>query len=187
VVQSPERLRLLMILTSVDIAAVGPGTWTAWKRQLLRTLYDRAEETLRLGHKQRGRGDTVAAAKVTLGNALGWTEARISAELDALPEAWWIAEPDVVQCLNARLLAETDPGAVRVTSVRDEVRAGTLVTVAAPDRPGLFHASSRRSARRGATSSTRACTPAPTAARWTIFWCSGPTARRSTTRRIWRG
>ncbi|HZF42891.1 MAG TPA: [protein-PII] uridylyltransferase [Sphingomonadaceae bacterium] len=140
VVQSPERLRLLMILTSVDIAAVGPGTWTAWKRQLLRTLYDRAEETLRLGHKQRGRGDTVAAAKLTLGNALGWTEARVAAELDALPEAWWIAEPDVVQCLNARLLAETDPGAVRVTSVRDEVRAGTLVTVAAPDRPGLFHA-----------------------------------------------
>ena len=54
-VQSPERLRLLLILTVVDIRAVGPGTWNDWKRQLLRSLFDAAEERLRLGHKQRGR------------------------------------------------------------------------------------------------------------------------------------
>jgi [protein-PII] uridylyltransferase len=54
-VQSPERLRLLLILTVVDIRAVGPTTWNDWKRQLLRALFDAAEERLRLGHKQRGR------------------------------------------------------------------------------------------------------------------------------------
>jgi [protein-PII] uridylyltransferase len=59
-VQSPERLRLLLILTVVDIRAVGPGTWTDWKRQLLRSLFDAAEERLRLGHKQRGRSEQVA-------------------------------------------------------------------------------------------------------------------------------
>ena len=37
-VQSPERLRLLLILTVVDIRAVGPGVWNDWKRQLLRSL-----------------------------------------------------------------------------------------------------------------------------------------------------
>ena len=42
-VQSPERLRLLYLLTIVDIRAVGPGTWNAWKGQLLQSLY---EETL---------------------------------------------------------------------------------------------------------------------------------------------
>ena len=31
-VQSPERLRLLLILTVVDIRAVGPGVWNDWKR-----------------------------------------------------------------------------------------------------------------------------------------------------------
>ena len=46
-VQSPERLRLLLILTVVDIRAVGPGVWTEWKRLLLRTLFDAAEERLR--------------------------------------------------------------------------------------------------------------------------------------------
>src|SRR3546814_4246175 len=34
VVQSPERLRLLLVLTVVDIRAVGPGVWNSWKRQL---------------------------------------------------------------------------------------------------------------------------------------------------------
>jgi [protein-PII] uridylyltransferase len=47
-VQSPERLRLLLILTVVDIRAVGPGVWNEWKRVLLRTLYEAAEERLRL-------------------------------------------------------------------------------------------------------------------------------------------
>src|SRR3546814_3813351 len=57
IVQSPERLRLLLVLTVVDIRAVGPGVWNSWKRQLLTDLYDVAEEVLRLGHKHKGRKD----------------------------------------------------------------------------------------------------------------------------------
>ena len=68
--QSPERLRLLLILTVVDIRAVGPTTWTEWKRQLLRALFDAAEERLRLGHKQRGRSEQVAARHEALGERL---------------------------------------------------------------------------------------------------------------------
>ncbi len=57
IVQSPERLRLLLTLTVVDIRAVGPGVWNGWKRQLLSDLYESAEEVLRLGHKQKGRSE----------------------------------------------------------------------------------------------------------------------------------
>src|SRR3546814_3283828 len=53
IVQSAERLRLLLVLTVVDIRAVGPGVWNGWKRQLLTELFDAAEEVLRLGHKDR--------------------------------------------------------------------------------------------------------------------------------------
>ena len=44
VVQSPERLKLLLVLTVADIRAVGPGAWNGWKGQLLRgaLLRDRA-------------------------------------------------------------------------------------------------------------------------------------------------
>ena len=42
-VQSPERLRLLLLLTVVDIRAVGPKVWNSWKGALLRELFYRAE------------------------------------------------------------------------------------------------------------------------------------------------
>ncbi|TIW83130.1 MAG: HD domain-containing protein, partial [Mesorhizobium sp.] len=39
IVQSVERLKMLLILTVCDIRGVGPGVWNGWKGQLLRTLY----------------------------------------------------------------------------------------------------------------------------------------------------
>ncbi len=53
IVQSPERLRLLLILTVADIRAVGPGIWNGWKGQLLRDLYYRRRE--RAGRRLVGR------------------------------------------------------------------------------------------------------------------------------------
>ena len=38
IVETPERLRLLLVLTTADIRAVGPGVWNDWKGQLLREL-----------------------------------------------------------------------------------------------------------------------------------------------------
>jgi len=40
-VGSPEVLRMLTILTVADVTAVGPGTWTDWKADLLSDLYER--------------------------------------------------------------------------------------------------------------------------------------------------
>src|SRR5919197_1589262 len=45
-VQSPERLRLLLCLTVCDIKAVGPNVWNNWKAALLRELYYAAEEVM---------------------------------------------------------------------------------------------------------------------------------------------
>ncbi|MEH6246648.1 hypothetical protein PVV24_23670, partial [Salmonella enterica subsp. enterica serovar Mbandaka] len=93
-VQSPERLRLLLVLTIVDIRAVGPGTWNGWKRQLLADLYEAAEEVLRLGHKQRGRTERITAKQARLREDLGWPEDQFAAHVRRLPEAYWIAEPE---------------------------------------------------------------------------------------------
>ena len=38
---SPERLRMLYVLTAADVSGVGPGVWTDWKSDLLSALYDR--------------------------------------------------------------------------------------------------------------------------------------------------
>lgn len=41
-VGDPRRLDMLYVLTYVDIASVGPGTWTRWKASLLTELYEKA-------------------------------------------------------------------------------------------------------------------------------------------------
>ena len=61
----PKRVldRPLAAVTIVDMRAVGPGVWNSWKRQLLQTLHDAAEEQIRLGHVRHGRSERVAAKK----------------------------------------------------------------------------------------------------------------------------
>src|SRR3546814_12059660 len=70
IVQSAERLRLLLVLTVVDIRAVGPSVWNGWKRQLLTELFDAAEEVLRLGHKQKGREARIRSEERRVGKEL---------------------------------------------------------------------------------------------------------------------
>jgi len=142
-VQSPERLRLLLILTVVDIRAVGPGVWNDWKRTLLRTLFEAAEERLRLGYKQHGRAELVDARQRELAAALNWSGRAIKAHAKRLPDSYWLAEPQAWQVANAKQVAaaeahigEAEPNVV----VEDDPESGaTRVSVFTPDREGLFY------------------------------------------------
>ena len=138
-VQSPERLRLLLVLTIVDIRAVGPGTWNGWKRQLLADLFEASEEVLRLGHKQKGRGERIEARQATLRAALGWDDARFAAFVRRFPEAYWIAEPDDVLAHNARFIAGAADVQLAIDAQVYPGRGATLVTIYAADHPGLFY------------------------------------------------
>ena len=142
-VQSPERLRLLLILTVVDIRAVGPGIWTDWKRTLLRGLFEAAEERLRLGHKQHGRSEMVDERRIALGAALGWKASIAAAHARRLPDSYWLAEPVEWQVANARQIAEAQAriGEARpsVEMVDDPVSGATRVSIFTPDRDGLFY------------------------------------------------
>jgi [protein-PII] uridylyltransferase len=142
-VQSPERLRLLLILTVVDIRAVGPNVWNEWKRMLLQTLFEAAEERLRLGHMQHGRAEIVRARQEKLAQALGWKASAFRAHARRMPDSYWLAEPLPVQEANARQVAasesrigEVQPNVV----VEDDPESGaTRLSVFTPDREGLFY------------------------------------------------
>ncbi|OQW43998.1 MAG: bifunctional uridylyltransferase/uridylyl-removing protein [Proteobacteria bacterium SG_bin5] len=138
-VQSPERLKLLLALTVVDIRAVGPGVWNSWKRQLLAELYERAEESLRLGHKQKGRAERIAAKQASLAEALGWERGAFDALVARLPEPYWIAEPEDVLASNARLVAAAGDKQLAIDAQVYPERGATLVTLYAADHPGLFY------------------------------------------------
>ena len=141
-VQSPERLRLLLMLTVVDIRAVGPTTWNDWKRQLLRTLFDAAEERLRLGHKQRGRSEEVKDGRS------GWLGRLVGRP--GSPRPYPPAAGQLLARRTAAMAARQCPagragrsayrrgGAQRHSRGRTGCGA-TRISVFAPDRPGLFY------------------------------------------------
>ncbi len=136
VVQSPQRLMMLLILTVVDIRAVGPGVWNGWKRQLLTNLFDSAEEVLRLGHKQKGRSERIAAKQAALGDALG---ADVGDFVRRLADPYWVAEPEDVIERNARFIARAGDAQLSVEATVYPDRGATLVTVYAADHAGLFY------------------------------------------------
>lgn len=140
-VASPERLRLLLLLTVVDIRAVGPGVWNAWKGQLLRELYEAAEEVLRRGHKQKGRADRIAERQALLASTMAWPEARSRAHARRFTDSYWIAETPDVLAANAGLIARAEANGLplAIDSRPDEGSGTTLVSVHAADHPGLFY------------------------------------------------
>ncbi|QZH75963.1 MAG: [protein-PII] uridylyltransferase [Erythrobacter sp.] len=139
-VQSLERLRLLTVLTIVDIRAVGPGVWNSWKRQLLADCYEAAQELLRLGHKTHGRAERVAAKKERVGDLLG-AKAHLVADLDdRFDDTYWIAEPEDVIAINLAhyAAARAAQDSLSIHTVYYAALGATLVTVIGNDHPGLF-------------------------------------------------
>ncbi|MBS0331671.1 MAG: [protein-PII] uridylyltransferase [Proteobacteria bacterium] len=140
IVQSPERLRLLLILTVADIRAVGPGVWNGWKGQLLRELYGATEAVFR-----GGRGsDSAAALKRYHENAaydarvrVGKADPASETWADAMEDAYFSAftEPEVLA--HAALARRAGDGAAAEGRIRADRNAAEVV-VAAPDRQRLF-------------------------------------------------
>jgi [protein-PII] uridylyltransferase len=139
IVKSPERLKLLLVLTVVDIRAVGPGVWNSWKRQLLSDLFEATEEVLRLGHKQRGRDDRIISKKEELRLSLNLPDAAFNKLSKRLPGPYWIAEPADIIVRNAKHLLANEKADLAIDACYYAERGATLVTVYAADHPGLFY------------------------------------------------
>ena len=91
VVQSAERLKLLAILTTADIRAVGPGVWNGWKAQLLRTLYYETEPVLTGGFSEVNRAQRVASAQAEFRAAMAdWPTERLEAYIAKHYPAYWL-------------------------------------------------------------------------------------------------
>jgi [protein-PII] uridylyltransferase len=139
IVQSPERLKLLLILTVVDIRAVGPGVWNGWKGQLLRTLYAEAEPVLSGGHTSVSRKDRVAEAQAEFfGNFSLWTAAEKQTYAAKHYDAYWLSVGLQKKLKDQALIARATPRTVMTESLTDEFTAITELTVYAPDHPRLL-------------------------------------------------
>jgi [protein-PII] uridylyltransferase len=141
VVQSLERLKMLLVLTVADIKAVGPGVWNGWKGQLLRTLYYETEPVLTGGHSQVSRDRRVAAAKEEFAAALpNWPASEAKAYLDRHYPAYWLRVDLARKLAHAEFIRESDRAGRRLTVAvtPHAFEAVTEITILAPDHPRLL-------------------------------------------------
>ena len=151
VVQSPQRLALLMILTACDIRAVGPGVWTGWKGSLLRALYYATEPLLSGGHSpgHPARPHRGARKRRCARRSPAWPAAELETYVGRHYDHYWLrAEPEL-QVEHARMIRAADAAqqAVRRLDPRQGLRGHhrSLVLYARPsaaavaDRRRLHH------------------------------------------------
>ncbi len=145
VVQSLERMKLLLILTTADIMAVGPGVWNGWKSQLLKTLYYETEPVVTGGFSEVNRSRRVEMAQEEFRRAAPDSLAKLSG--DALETyigrhyaAYWLKVDLATKIEHARFLLETE-AAGKSLATRVDLLNGqgvTHLTVLAPDHPRLL-------------------------------------------------
>jgi [protein-PII] uridylyltransferase len=140
-VQSPEMLRLLLVLTVADIRAVGPGVWNGWKGQLLRELYYEAEAVMSGGDGAPARAARISAAKEALAKRL--SDLSVAARERALSrhyDGYWLAFDGATHERHARLMSAADAKGelLAMAAQSSAFRAVTEVVIYTPDHPGLF-------------------------------------------------
>ncbi|MCF8475911.1 MAG: [protein-PII] uridylyltransferase [Pseudolabrys sp.] len=143
VVQSVERLKLLTILTTADISAVGPGVWNGWKAQLIRTLYFETEPVLTGGFSEVNRAQRVAMAQREFREAMleeQWPPERVESYIAHLYPAYWLKVDLPHKIEHAHFVRSVeDAGKSLATSYTfDANRAVIELSVLAPDHPWLL-------------------------------------------------
>jgi [protein-PII] uridylyltransferase len=140
IVQSPTRLRLLLVLTVCDIRGVGPGVWNNWKAQLLRKLYWDTRDVLTGGSDEISRAARVEEARAALAERLAdWPEADCAAELERHYPPYWLGLDTDTHAIIAGL-AQTAKSTDKFSSrfLPDESHDATKACLYMPDHPGIF-------------------------------------------------
>ncbi len=140
-IQSPERLRLLLVLTVADMRAVSPKVWNGWKATLLRELYARVAEVLAGGLATAERDVRVQRAKQAAGLLLGDWPASETETFHGLGYAgYWLSFDPETHARHARMIREAEARQAPLTVETQPLpaRAVTEVTVYAADHAGLF-------------------------------------------------
>jgi [protein-PII] uridylyltransferase len=141
IVQSPERLKLLLLLTVADIRAVGPGTWNGWKGQLLRQLYWETEPVVAGGHTQISRRERLAAAQDALRADLAdWPKAEVERFIARHYDDYWLKTETRKAADHARLIrrAEAENRKLATDASYNGFTAITELTIVAPNHPRLL-------------------------------------------------
>jgi [protein-PII] uridylyltransferase len=142
-VQSPERLKLLLVLTVADMRAVSPRVWNGWKATLLREIYARVAEVLAGGLSTTERDVRVKRARTQAEEVLadlGWPEKDRAFFLGLGYPGYWLSFDPDTHVRHARMVRDAEARKAPLTVETEPLpaRAVTEVTVYAADHAGLF-------------------------------------------------
>ena len=140
-IQSPERLKLLLVLTVADMRAVSNRVWNGWKATLLRELYARVAEVLAGGLATTERDVRVTRAKQAVAALMAdWSATDRDAFLGLGYAGYWLGFDPETHLRHAHLIREAQANQAPLTVNADPLpaRAVTEITVYAADHAGLF-------------------------------------------------
>jgi [protein-PII] uridylyltransferase len=139
IVENPERLRLLLVLTVADIRAVGPGVWNGWKGQLMRELYGSTERLFRGGRGGELKPDHPDYRVDEERRALTTRDPAAAGFAGNMEDAYFSAFSLDEQLQHAALVrrAQQEGRPTAAVSLRPDLNAAEVV-VAVGDRRGLF-------------------------------------------------
>ena len=140
-VQSPERLRLLLVLTVVDIRAVGPKVWNGWKGQLLRELYSRSEEYLLGGQIKYENNHQVSRVVEDFKEELSdWSDEKFNDYINRFYSTYWQAVSTDHLVRNAMMIDRADKFGDKFTvNINiDNFQNVSELSVYTEDHSGLF-------------------------------------------------
>ncbi|MGE0415320.1 MAG: [protein-PII] uridylyltransferase [Acetobacteraceae bacterium] len=140
-IQSPERLRLLLILTVADMRAVSTKVWNGWKATLLRELYARVAEVLAGGLATTERDVRVQRARQAAAAMLSdWPDEDVEWFSGLGYPGYWLSFDPDTHARQARLMREAEQRKAPLTVDTEPLpaRAVTEVTVYCADHAGLF-------------------------------------------------
>ncbi|NVN01052.1 MULTISPECIES: [protein-PII] uridylyltransferase [Asaia] len=143
IIQSPERLRLLLLLTIADMRAVSPNVWNAWKATLLRELYSRVAEVLEGGLAATERDERVSHAKELVRDGLvqqGIADEQADHFLSLGYAGYWLGFDADTHIRHARLVLDSEVHSAPLTIEATPIpqRDVTEITIFSADHSGLF-------------------------------------------------
>ncbi|MXV44141.1 [protein-PII] uridylyltransferase [Saccharibacter sp. 17.LH.SD] len=143
-IQSPERLRLLLLLTIADTRAVGPKAWNAWKATLLHRLYSRIADVLDGGMQAKENDERVKQTRSLTYKALRKDLPEEAAQhfLQLGKAGYWLGFDTQTHMRHARLihqhLSHDSESHITIDIQPLPSRGITELTVICADQPGIF-------------------------------------------------
>ena len=138
VCKTPERLRMLYLLTCADMRAVGPGVMTGWQAQVLWDLYARTLTRLTGGQRERPTREAVAQ-RVTEAMRGEVARTAVAAHLALLSDRYLATTSPQRIAAHLRLLDRLENGGVLAIELFHHPDLGSSeLVVATQDVPGLF-------------------------------------------------